>query len=172
MTTSSGRRRSSIPGKKVAAHTTRRAVKKAVPKKTEEELGLDQLFDVAHRYKKVSDHSKLLKEELAGLRDDVFSLATRWLKPGADGKVTGQRDVLGDRVQVTVVAPTTIQFDEAAIEKAVGPDVWDEITTTRTIVTFDPVAFEDAVASGKIPRKVLTDHVKEVPKGNPYPKIT
>lgn len=63
----------------------------------------------------------------------------------------------------TVVRPTTIKFDEEALEKALGPKVWSQITK----VSVDQKKLGDLVARGVVDVEVVAEHSTEVAR-TPY----
>lgn len=73
----------------------------------------------------------------------------------------------GESVKVTIVRPTTMEFDEAGLKDSVSESVWRQITK----LVLDKKALEDAVARGKVSVDTVAQNSKEVAK-KPYLKIT
>lgn len=73
----------------------------------------------------------------------------------------------GDSTKVTIVRPTSMEFNEDGLKKSVSDAVWRQITK----LVLDKKALEDAVARGKVSVDIVADNSKEVPK-KPYLKIT
>ena len=73
----------------------------------------------------------------------------------------------GASTKVTIVRPTTMEFNEDGLKKSVSDSVWRQITK----LVLDKKALEDAVARGKVSVDIVADNSKEVPK-KPYLKIT
>jgi len=148
------------PARKALTKPKRHAVvKKDPPKRSRAEIALDLLLDKAYRYKQTSNSRKLVDTELSGLRSEILEAM------GSDDHKEGE--VNGELVSITVVRPTSLEYDEAAIREEVGEAMWKKLTRP----VFDPQLLADAVSNAEVDRSVVARHVKTVSR-SPYPRIS
>lgn len=124
--------------------------------KTENAIG-DLLDEIDFHQQEADMHS----DKVAKAKESLFALLEKHeletIKVGEDGSST----------KVTIVRPTSMEFNEEGLKESVSDSVWRQITK----LVLDKKALEDAVARGKVSVDIVAENSKEVAK-KPYLKIT
>ena len=117
----------------------------------------DLLNEIDFHQQEADVHS----EKVAKAKESLFALLEKHeletIKVGEDG----------DSTKVTIVRPTSMEFNEEGLKDSVSDSVWRQITK----LVLDKKALEDAVARGKVSVDIVAENSKEVAK-KPYLKIT
>jgi hypothetical protein len=122
------------------------------------ENAIQELLDTIDFHQQEADiHDKAVNRAKEALLTLLEKHELETVKVGEDG----------ESCKVTIVRPTTMEFDEAGLKDSVSESVWRQITK----LVLDKKALEDAVARNKVPLEVLAKNSKEVAK-KPYLKIT
>lgn len=122
------------------------------------ENAIEDLLDEIDFHQQEADmHS----DKVAKAKESLFALLEKHeletIKVGEDGSST----------KVTIVRPTSMEFNEEGLKESVSDSVWRQITK----LVLDKKALEDAVARGKVSVDIVAQNSKEVAK-KPYLKIT
>jgi len=117
----------------------------------------DLLDDIDFHQQEADVHEKRVSEAKEALFALLEKHELETIKVGEEG----------ESAKVTIVRPTSMEFDEAGLKDAVSETVWRHITK----LVLDKKALEDAVARGKVSVETVAQHSKEVAK-KPYLKIT
>lgn len=117
----------------------------------------DLLEEIDFHQQEADMHS----DKVAKAKESLFALLEKHeletIKVGEDGSST----------KVTIVRPTSMEFNEEGLKESVSDSVWRQITK----LVLDKKALEDAVARGKVSVDIVAENSKEVAK-KPYLKIT
>jgi hypothetical protein len=120
---------------------------------------------------RLTDTIKEAEEQIAALqatiedaKAELFALMERnnlvqLITLGEDGE--------SEKVTVTIVRPTRLQFDEAGLRDSLSEQVWRSVSKR----VLDKKALEDAIARGKVSANAVAEHSTEVPT-KPYLRIT